>query len=123
MLYLRTILVFSLLLSTSLAVHAADLGQVKADMKARQALIEALWADGMIGENNQGFVTAREDLSPKQRDLVEAENTDRRTVYRAIARSTESTPEQVGTQRAVQISKRAAKGLWLQDATGQWYRK
>jgi len=107
MLYSRMILLFSLLLSTTLAARGADLGQVKADMRARQALIEALWVDGMVGENNQGFVAAREDLSPKQRDLVEAENTDRRTVYRAIA----------------QISKRAAKGLWLQDAAGQWYRK
>jgi uncharacterized protein YdbL (DUF1318 family) len=48
---------------------------------------------------------------------------DRKVVYQAIARSAQTTAEKVGLQRAAQISKRAAKGLWLQDAGGNWYRK
>lgn len=119
----RLTLLLTLLLATSLSALAANLGQVKAAMQARQSAIEALWAEGSIGENNQGFLEARGTLSAAAQQLMQAENTDRKVVYQAIARSTQSTPQQVGVQRALQISQRAAKGLWLQDAQGQWYRK
>ncbi len=112
-----------LLFSTSLSALAADLGDVKSAMKARQPVIEALWAEGKVGENNQGLIEARADLSEKEQELVRAENSDREVVYQAIARSTQTTPSEVGVQRAVQISKRAARDLWLQDAEGKWYRK
>ena len=113
----------SLLFSTALSLAAADLSEVKNDMKARKPAIEALWAAGKIGENNQGFVEARAALNSEEKKLVQAENADRKIVYRAIARSAQTTPEKVGVQRAAQISQRAAKGLWLQDAEGNWYRK
>lgn len=113
----------ALLFSTTLSLTAANLSEVKRDMKERQPAIEALWAAGKIGENNQGFVEARAALKPEEKKLVEAENADRKVVYQAIARSVQETPEKVGVQRAAQISKRAANGLWLQDAEGKWYRK
>lgn len=113
----------SLLFSTALSLAAADLSEVKKDMKARKPAIEALWAAGKIGENNQGLVEARAALNSEEKKLVQAENADRKIVYRAIARSAQTTPEKVGVQRAAQISQRAADGLWLQDAEGNWYRK
>lgn len=122
MLHYRLTILITLLFSLSVSAFAADLGQVKGDMKKRQPAIEALWAEGKIGENNQGFVEARAELSAKQQELVADENADRKVVYQAIARSTQSTPQKVGLQRAAQISERAAKGLWLQDADGDWYR-
>lgn len=120
---LRFSLLIAIVFSTSIAAFAANLGEVKAAMKERQPKIEALWAAGKIGENNKGYVEARADLSEKEQKLLRAENADRKKVYQAIARSTQSTPEKVGLQRAAQISKRAAKGLWIQDAEGKWYRK
>lgn len=119
----RLTVFITLLCSTALSAFAANLDDVKSSMKARQPLIEALWAEGKVGENNQGFIEARADLSSEEQEIVGAENTDRKVVYQAIARSTQSTPKQVGLQRAAQISERAAQGLWLQDATGKWYRK
>lgn len=121
--FLRLTVFITLLFSTALSAFAANLDDVKSSMKARQPLIEALWAEGKVGENNQGFIEARADLSSEEQEIVGAENTDRKVVYQAIARSTQSTPKQVGLQRAAQISERAAQGLWLQDATGKWYRK
>jgi uncharacterized protein YdbL (DUF1318 family) len=121
--HLRLTFLITLLLSTSLVALAADLGQVKAAMQQRQPLIETLWAEGKIGENNQGLIEARGGLSEQQQELVRAENADRITVYQAIARSTQSTPKLVGVQRALQISQRAANGLWIQDAAGKWYQK
>jgi uncharacterized protein YdbL (DUF1318 family) len=118
---------FSVLLSfffsSALSLTAADLREVKSDMKERKPAIEALWAAGKIGENNRGFVEARASLKAEEKKLLQAENADRKIVYQAIARSARTTPEKVGTQRAAQISQRAAKGLWLEDAEGNWYRK
>lgn len=113
----------TVLLSPALSLSAVDLGQLKRDMKERLPAIEALWQAGKIGENNQGFLSPRASLGPAEAKLVEAENADRRIVYRAIASSTQTTPEKVGAQRAAQISERAAKGLWLHDAQGRWYQK
>ena len=120
---IRLTVLITFLFATSLTAFAADLGQVKAAMKERQPVIEALWAEGKIGENNQGYLEARTELSGGEQELVKAENADRKVVYTVIARSTQSTPKAVGVQRAIQISKRAAKGLWLEDAEGKWYRK
>lgn len=123
MLYLRSSFFLALFLSTSLSLLAANLGQVQAAMRERLPAIQALWAEGKIGENNLGYIQARGDLSAKEQELLRAENADRKIVYQAIASSTRSTLKQVGVQRAAQISKRAARGLWLQDATGKWFRK
>lgn len=117
------LLLLTLLFSTTLSLAAADLGQIKRDMKDRLPAIEAMWAKGAVGENNQGYIEARSELTAEQQKLVQAENADRKIVYQTIARSTQSTPAKVGLQRAAQISKRAAKGLWLQDAKGEWYKK
>ena len=123
MTYLRITFFLALLLSTSASALSADLGEIKAAMKERQPAVEALWAAGKIGETNQGLIEARSELSAQEQATVQAENADRKVVYRVIAQSTESTQRQVAVQRAAQISKRAAAGLWLQDASGQWYRK
>lgn len=123
MLPFRLTILIALLFSTALSGFAANLGQVKADMKERQPRLEAMWQAAKIGENNKGYIEARTNLSPDEKQLLKAENADRKVVYQAIARSTQSTPQQVGVQRAAQISNRAAKGLWLEDASGKWYRK
>jgi len=111
------------LLSVTLSLDAANLDQIKGEMKQRQPAIEALWVAGKIGESNKGYVEALGDLSAGQEQLLKDENADRKIVYEAIARSANTTPSKVGVQRAAQISERAAKGLWLQDADGQWYQK
>jgi len=120
---LRISALLTLLFSTTFSLAAADLGQIKNEMKKRQPAIEALWAAGTIGENNQGYIEARSGLTANQTELVNAENEDRKIVYLAIARSTQTTPDKVGVQRAAQISERAAKGVWLEDAGGKWYKK
>lgn len=120
----RTIFtVLSLMIFALSTTVAADLGAVKGAMKKRLPQMEQLWSQGLIGENNEGYVEARGSLTAEQQKLVTAENSDREIVYEAIAKSTQTTPEQVGKQRAAQISQRAAKGLWLQDADGDWYKK
>ena len=73
-------------------------GDIKERMKARLPQINALKADGSIGE-------------------------DRETVYRAIAQKKGSTTENVGRRRAIKIAASAKPGHWLQDNKGNWYQK
>ncbi|WP_309399312.1 YdbL family protein [Cerasicoccus maritimus] len=120
----RVIITFFLSLIFSIAsASAADLGAVKKAMQQRLPQIESLWSQGLVGENNQGYLEARGSLSADQTKLVAAENADRKTVYTAIAKSANVSAAQVGQQRALQISKGAKPGLWLQDTKGNWYKK
>jgi len=100
-----------------------NLNAIKADMKERLPKIEQLWKQGLVGENNLGYLAARGELKADQKKLMEAENADRKAVYQAIAASTGATVEDVGKQRARQIVKRAADGLWLESPDGKWYKK
>ncbi len=97
---------------------------VKDRMAARNPQIVKLRSKGVVGENNQGFLELR-GANGAAAKLVQAENSDRRLVYRAIAKKTGGTVEQVGQQVAVKRAKRAGKGEWLQkpEPSGKWYRK
>jgi len=107
------------LLITDLYASAAD---IKQRMIARLPIIKSLKDQGLVGENNMGYL---EFIGKKKEkaDVVEAENKDRRQVYEAIAKQQSTTVELVGKHRAVQIAEKAMTGEWLQDANGKWYQK
>ena len=90
----------------------------------RKPIIDEMKDAGMVGENNGGFLVFRVDAPGReQREIVNAENADRRIVYRRIAQKHGTNVEVVGQRRAAQIARNAAPGHWLQDAKGRWYRK
>lgn len=95
---------------------------IKSRMLARLPEIEALKADGVIGEDKNGFLQFLKPAAEKQA-LVNSENADRAQVYKAIAAQQGATPEFVGKKRAQQIAEQAEPGEWLQNADGQWYQK
>ena len=95
---------------------------IKARMHSRLPAIAALKAKGIVGENAQGYLAYVKGQGP-QKELVAAENQDRRTVYQAIARKQGTTADLVGQRRALQLAERAQSGEWLQNADGQWYQK
>lgn len=118
----RFLLSLAALSLVAVSVQAQDLGSVQARMRERLPQIDALKADGALGENNRGFLEVREnkgDASAVTRD----ENADRTTVYAAIARQTGSNPAAVGAARAKQIAANSARGVWLQRENGEWYKK
>ena len=95
---------------------------IKARMKQRLPVIVELKTKGIVGENNAGyleFIGAKKEKA----DVVAAENEDRQTVYAAIAKQQGTTAELVGKRRALQISKKADPGEWVQDANGNWIQK
>lgn len=95
---------------------------IKARMQARLPAIVALKAEGIIGEDNRGYL-AFVGSARKQVDIVAGENQDRRQVYAAIAKQQGTTVEVVGELRARQIAGNASPGDWLQNEQGAWIKK
>ena len=106
-----------------LITHAHASSQaIKQRMIERLPIIVALKDQGIVGENNKGYL---EFVGQKQAkaDVIQAENNDREQVYRAIAKQQGTTVELVGKHRAIQIADKANPNEWLQDANGKWYQK
>lgn len=85
--------------------------------------VDALKAASKVGENNQGFLAARQQLSEEESGVVTAENRDRRILYQHVAQTSRQSVDEVGRQRAARIAELARPGVWLQNQRGQWYQK
>ena len=115
--------IISLALFCGFIFSAMAFGQdIKARMKARLPIILALKAEGIIGENFAGFLEFR-GSNKKNEDVVKAENSDRRIVYKKIGEQTGAPADVVGKRRAQKIAELAKPGDWLQNSSGKWYQK
>ena len=87
----------------------AGADDLKARMKARLPVILTLKAQGIIGEDSRGYLAfvGSKQANP---EVVAAENSDRRTVYDAIARQQGTTADLVGIRRALQIAPKSGSG-------------
>jgi uncharacterized protein len=85
--------------------------------------IDALKDRGVVGENNRGLLEPRGQVAPPEQQMISDENSDRTAVYVALAQQTGTSPDVVGRQRAQQIAIRSKRGVWLQDANGEWRQK
>jgi uncharacterized protein YdbL (DUF1318 family) len=92
-------------------------------MKSRIPEIVELKSQGIIGENNNGFLELRvpnKDIEP----FIKAENADRLFAYKIVAKKQGVSVDRVGRLRALQIAQRATNtGDWLEDDAGNWYQK
>jgi len=111
----------SILLITGVLAFAGS-KEIKARMKSRLPVINALKADGIIGENNRGYLEFIKNNKSKK-DVVISENQDRKKIYSAIAKQQGATADLVGKRRAKKIAERAKPGQWIQNGSGNWYRK
>jgi uncharacterized protein len=99
--------------------HSAS---IKDQMAARIPAINVLKDQGVVGENNKGFLENRSAGSPQQ-PLIDAENSDRSAVYAAIGQSQGASPVLVGERRAKMIAENGQAGHWFQKPDGSWYKK
>lgn len=118
----RSIVVMVLIGVISMFATAAGAQDIKERMKNRLPVINELKKNGVVGENNKGFLEFIGGKTEKA-DVVTAENADRQEVYGAIARQQGANPDLVGKRRAVQLRDIALSGEWLQDDAGKWYQK
>jgi len=112
--------VLVILFGVTSVVHADTAEEIKVRMAKRLAQIVALKQNESLGENNQGYLSVRKNLSEKDTTLVKAENADRQSIYQIIADKTESSAAIVGRTRAASIRKTALKGTWVQLPNGSW---
>jgi uncharacterized protein YdbL (DUF1318 family) len=94
------------------------------DSKDRLAIIKGLKIKGIVGENNKGLLEFRTgDKSAAA--VVTEENTERSKAYADVAKKTGAgaSAADVGAQRAAQLAQGEAKGVWVQDAKGEWAKK
>ena len=119
------VMTISLLLTVSFCAGVSAFAgseEIKARMQERLPVIKTLKADGIVGENNSGYLEFIGG-NRKNTDVVNAENIDRKSVYEAIAKQQGAAADLVGRRRALQIREIAGPGDWLQDDNGKWYQK
>ena len=104
-------------------VDAADIATIKKQIKARLPKIDSMKKEGLVGVSNRAYLVARGSLSEEQRKLMAAENKDRAALYSLIANSAGASVAEVEKGRARQIAQRSGSGIWLQDGSGNWYKK
>jgi uncharacterized protein YdbL (DUF1318 family) len=117
------IALFILLLFSTEGMCFAGAADIKVRMQERLPTIVQMKTEGIVGENNKGYLEFVPGAAKKMQDVVTDENNDRETVYSAIAKQQKTTTELVGERRAIQIAEKAASGEWLQDKSGKWYKK
>ncbi len=96
--------------------------EIKERMKQRLPVIVELKAQGVVGENNQGylaFVTGEKI----QEALVEQENQDRKSIYTQIAEQQNTSLDLVEKRRAMVLADRAIAGEFIQKPDGSWMKK
>ena len=115
-------IVAAVLVILFLSTINANAESIKDRMRARLPLISSLKTDGLIGENNMGYLKFIKD-SQKNADAIADENMDRQQVYSEIAVRQGASVDTVGKRRAQQIADKAKPGQWLQTVDGKWYQK
>ena len=95
---------------------------IKERMKQRLPVIVELKAQGIVGENNQGYLAF---VSGKkiQQALVESENQDRKSIYTQIAKQQNTSLDLVEKRRAMALADRAIPGEFIQKPDGTWIQK
>ncbi|RMG27504.1 MAG: DUF1318 domain-containing protein [Gammaproteobacteria bacterium] len=112
-------------------VSSPAIRQLQAAMKARHRQLAPWYARGAIGMTRDGLIAVRDLKAVPLRDrhrlrqLVAAENRDRKALYAEIAR-VNGHPEWEGEIRGIFARRwiaNAPAGWWYQDAGGNWVRK
>lgn len=117
-------IILFLILSIFIVSSFISAANIKERMIKRKPIINNLKNKEILGENNLGFIVFRIPAqNKKQKNIVNGENNDRRTIYVKIAKKNNANPKDVGKLRARNIARSAPKGHWLQNPKGKWYRK
>ncbi|MEA1928230.1 MAG: YdbL family protein [Candidatus Auribacterota bacterium] len=89
--------------------------------KARYPRIEELKARGLLGENHQGYLDPRGQISPEVKNLLQAENQDRRIIYQSLAEKQKAGIRQIEASFAQVQRDRSRPGEWIQVLKeGKW---
>lgn len=102
--------------------------KVKAALEARKdrfGQLKALKEQGFVGENNRGYVESLQDVTAVK-DMVTAENRDRKVIYQAIVEQNQLGSGALATVEGVFAGvqrEKAERGEKIQTEDGEWVRK
>ncbi|HPN85352.1 MAG TPA: DUF1318 domain-containing protein [Victivallales bacterium] len=91
------------------------------DPAQRLAIIKALKKQGVVGENNMGYLVFKGAVQAKE--VVDEENAVRKKAYESIANNTKVAVGKVGANRAAQIAAESPEGTWIELPDGRWVKK
>ena len=92
-------------------------------MKARLPNVLVAKDNGYIGEGLNGMLAIREKASNEVTKLVQAENKDRATLFKILAKKTGGDTQDVAQKFAEAIASKAKKGHWFKNSSGNWVSK
>ena len=124
-LFLRSLplVLLSLLLAPLAPLHATEKVTIQRRLSQRLPAIDAIKLSGRVGENRNGYLEARGELTKNEEKLVDEENGDRRKIFAIVSIKTNTATTTVGATRARQIVERSRRGIWLQNESGEWFQK
>lgn len=97
--------------------------ELQARFKKRFEQVRQYKDQGKVGETSTGLLEAVKDADDALKSLIEAENADRRELYRLIAEKEGTTPDVVARTNAIRNFRRAKAGDWLKADDGKWRQK
>ena len=86
----------------------------------RKAQVDGLLAQGMVGENHSGLLSARGNVDGSAQQIMDTENSDRMTIYQALAQKNGTSVEEIEKLYAERLSKSAPAGSQVEDPNGSW---
>ena len=120
-------LIVSVVLALCVAVPAtmlASMPAIAADLARDKAIVDAAKAQGVVGEQGDGFlgfVKGSADAETSQ--AVTEINAARAETYRQTAAKTGATPEAAGQAVAIQLQARMPAGQYFKPLGGSWVQK
>ncbi len=99
-------------------------GAAFAQTPAQKSLIDAAKAQGVVGEQADGYLGIRTSADPDLQTAITATNSARRRVYAASAAEV-GTATEVAAARMFesQLLPRISTGQWYRNAAGQWVQR
>ncbi len=99
-------------------------GAALAQTPAQKSLIDAAKAEGVVGEQADGYLGIRTTAAPELRSAITVTNNARRQVYAASAADV-GTSTEVAAARMFesQLLPRISTGQWYRNASGQWVQR
>ena len=102
--------------------HCAVAEGIKQRMKLRLPAIAALKTQGIIGENNKGYLGFVTNVK-KSENVITAENQDRKMVYSYFAKQQNTDLGVVEKIQAERKAQKTHKGEFYQNSAEKWVRK
>jgi uncharacterized protein len=124
--HIYAILMLSVFLSciTSTMAFAQSKNEVSASMRDRHPALQNAKNNGYVGEAWTGLTgLVNSDAPADVQEMVGAENSDRRILFRIIAQETGTSIEEVARQNRIRMYRLAGENHFIQDQNRQWVMK